>query len=364
MKNIVSKRTVYDLLFTLSLLLATTGLSFLLFYFVSDNPANIALFYMLGVISIARFTSGYFYGVIASIFGVAFINCFFTYPYLEINFILPDYPFTFFCILTVSLLTSATTSHLKRQAETLALRERQLFEADKEKMRANLLRAISHDLRTPLTSILGSISSFEENDASYSREERREMAENIYGDASWLLNMVENLLSVTRIQADASQLTTSPEMVEEVVAEAVARLKKRIPRAEIHVSIPAEILMIPMDAMLIEQVLINLMENSVVHSHSSAPIQLLVESQPDTICFRIIDFGIGLDEKQLDRIFDGSASSKASDAHKGMGIGLSICKTIITAHNGELTAKNHEEGAEFLFTLPKGEDTCPNSIYS
>ncbi|MEG0961630.1 MAG: DUF4118 domain-containing protein [Lachnospiraceae bacterium] len=355
MKKNLTRQHLHDLLLTIGLILVTTVLSFILFFYVSDNPANITLFYILGVITIARLTNGYFYGILTSVFGVIFINCFFTYPYFQLNFILPDYPFTFFCMLFITLITSTTTTHLKQQAEILALHEKSLAEADKEKMRANLLRAVSHDLRTPLTSIIGTVSSLLENDKDYTATERKELTQTICDDASWLLNMVENLLSVTKIHTADSKLNTSPEIVEEVVAEAISRLKKRLPQTEVEVTIPSEILMIPMDAMLIEQVLMNLIENSVVHAQSKKPIQLLVKNEPDVVSFHVIDFGSGIQVHLLETIFDGISSSSSSDVRKGMGIGLSICKTIINAHNGTITALNHEQGAEFLFTLPKEE---------
>lgn len=355
MNKFVFSQKLYDFLVAFFLLLFTTILCFLLFFYVSENIANIALLYILGIITIARYTSGYLYGILASFFGVIFINCFFTYPYFAVNFVLPDYPFTFLFMLAISTITSTATSHLKIQAKILALHEKQLAEADKEKMRANLLRAVSHDLRTPLTSIMGTLSTLEENDSDYTPTERKEVIHAIYDDANWLLDMVENLLSVTRIQTGDSKLKTSPEMVEEVVAEAVSKFKKRFPNAEIEVIIPHEFLLIPMDAMLIEQVLINLLENSFVHSKSEKTTQLIVENQPDTVCFRVLDYGVGIDKKQLDTIFDGTYSSTPSDVRNGMGIGLSICKTIITAHNGTITARNHNDGAEFLFTLPKEE---------
>lgn len=354
-KNISLPQKLHDFLITVLLLLITTGLCFFLHYCISENPANIALLYLLGIIAVSYLTNGYLYGLLACCMGVFFINCFFTYPYFQVNFILADYPFTFLFMFVASAITSTTTSHLKNQAETLALHKKQLAEADKEKMRANLLRAVSHDLRTPLTSIMGALSTLEESDEDYTPQERREVIHTIYNDANWLLNMVENLLSVTRIQTGASKLKKSPEMVEEVVGEAVVRFKKRFPDAEIEVSIPDEILLIPMDAMLIEQVLMNLLENAVVHSKSHSPTRLIVENLPDHICFRIIDQGVGIDVERLETIFDGTGNSGSSDVRKGMGIGLSICKTIISAHNGTIIARNHDPGAEFLFTLPKEE---------
>lgn len=356
MKKILKIQPLHDLLITLGLLLLTTVLTFLLFFFISRNSANVAIFYIIGIMTIARYTNGYFFGILASFFSIIFINCFFTYPYFSINFSISDYPFTFTCMLALSLITSTTTTNLKKQTEILALHERQLIEAEKEKMRANLLRAISHDLRTPLTSTLGYISSIEANANDYNPREYQELIHHIHDDASWLLNMVENLLSVTKIQTGDSKLNTIPEIVDEVIAESIIRFKKRMPYANIDVTIPSEILMVPMDAMLIEQVLINLMENAYTHSQSTKPIQLIVENHPQDICFRIIDQGIGLQEEQLEHLFDGTYSNaSSSDVRKGMGIGLSICNTIITAHKGKIIAKNHTEGAEFLFTLPKEE---------
>lgn len=146
-------------------------------------------------------------------------------------------------------------------------RERAINEADKERIRANLLRAISHDLRTPLTSIIGSSDSFTENYAALSDQEKLDLVSSINEDSHWLLNMVENLLSITRIQGDTGRVRKEDELVEEVVSEAITRIKKRIPDIEIHVTAPDNILIIPMDPLLIEQVLMNLMENAFVHSN-------------------------------------------------------------------------------------------------
>lgn len=350
------RQILHDLLITAGLLLLTTSLTFILFFQVSNNPANIALFYIFGILTTARNTNGFLYGILASGLGVLLINCFFTYPYFSINFSLPDYPFTFLCMLTLSILTSITTSYIKRQTELLASREKQLLEAEKEKLRANLLRAVSHDLRTPLTGILGASASLEEEWEHYESQERQELIHNIHDDASWLLNMVENLLSITHIQTDGSRLNTSLEVVDEVVAESVIRLKKRLPEADIQITLPSEILMIPMDAMLIEQVLINLLENALLHSCSDKPVQLIVEPHTHNIYFHVIDYGVGLNEEFVKHIFDGTYSeSSSSDVRKNNGIGLSICHSIITAHNGTIAARNHEHGAEFLFILPKEE---------
>ena len=297
-------------LFTLTLLGIATAHAFLFFSFVSENTANIALLYIIAQILIARYTNGYLHGLFSSVFSVICINFFFTYPFFRLNFTLSGYPVTFIGMLIITLLTTATTSSLLSDGSIL------------------------------------------------SDAEKRELLENIENDSSWLLNMVENLLSVTRINDTVThQVNKTPEIVEEVVAEAVQRLKKRFPSASIIVHVPTDYLLIPMDAILIEQVLINLLENALIHSGSSHSPELTVTDHPDHVTFCVKDFGHGLNPDVIPDIFSGICHNTGSvDSHKGMGIGLSICKTIIDAHNGYIEAKNHTNGALFLFTLPKEEE--------
>ena len=169
--------------------------------------------------------------------------------------------------------------------------------------------------------------------------------------------MVENLLSVTKISGEGTKLKKQEEVVEEIVAESVAKIQKRFPSSQIRVRVPDELLLVPMDAMLIEQVLINLMENAIRHSGTAKPIYLTVKHLWHHVYFSVLDQGIGIEEERLPHIFDGTTSSKSSDSSRGLGIGLPICKTIISAHGGEIYAKNNENGgANFTFVLPmKGE---------
>ncbi len=335
---------------TILIMSAATLCSFLFFFLVPSGSANITLFYVFALIIIARYTKGYRYGIAAALFCVVFINYFFTYPHFKLNFTLAGYPVTFIVMLAITLITSTLTSHMKRQAEALAA-------AEKEKMRANLLRAVSHDLRTPLTGIIGSVATLREDSLIQTDLQLHETVNHIYDDAAWLLNMVENLLSVTRIQVSDTHVKKSIEVVEEVVSESIARLKKRLPQARIEAALPQDFIMIPMDAILIEQVLINLMENALVHSKSTQPVRLQVTADLSCVLFEVIDYGVGIPKDLLDTIFDGvpSCESKSADSRKGMGIGLSICKTIVLAHHGTITAKNHTDGAVFSFTLPSAE---------
>lgn len=340
---------------TLLLSALSTGAAFWFFHNVPERPANISLSYITALVLIARFTTGYAYGIAASLVGVICVNFLFTYPYFAFNFTLTGYPTSFLFMLIISITISAMTTQIKVQAKALLEREKLLMDAEKEKMRANLLRSISHDLRTPLTGIIGNSSAYIDNRDTLSEQEKLALVSHINDDSNWLLNMVENLLSVTRIDQRSMQIATSLESVEEVAAEAIRRLKKRLPDADIQVQVPENYLLIPMDAMLIEQVIINLLENAVTHSQSTLPTELTVLEKETTVVFQVRDYGIGIDSKKLDTLFDGLpyTNESATDTHKGMGIGLSICKTIITAHNGNITACNQEPGCLFTFTLPK-----------
>ena len=351
--------TLQSLLILLAGLTVATLFAFLFFYYVPENSGNIALIYILVLIVIVRYSDGYLPGLIFSIVAVICVNYLFTFPYFELNFTLSGYPVTFLEMLGVTLLISTMTTNMKQQAQMIAEKDKLLSETEKEKMRANLLRAVSHDLRTPLTSIIGASSSYLDNNTLLAEDEKKAIVTHIHEDANWLLNMVENLLSVTRIRGQSSTVRKTDESVEEIVSAAINRLKKRIPEASVNASVPDELLILPMDAILIEQVLINLLENAIIHSQSSRPILCYVDDDNENVTFHVKDYGVGIDPERLKNIFDGNSyiGNSVSDSNKGMGIGLSICKTIITAHNGTINAKNHEQGAEFYFSLPKGEST-------
>ena len=328
------------------------------FFHYSKNSTSVAIIYVLAVMLVARYTIGYITGIIAAVFGVFFVNYVFTFPYMNFNFSIDGYPVTFLGMLLVSSITSTTTTRFKKQSQLLNEREKLLVEAEKETMRANLLRAVSHDLRTPLTSIIGLADTALSDSPEITEAKRCELLAGIREDANWLLNMVENLLSVTRIRVGDTHVSTSPEPLEEVVAEAVQRFRKRLPDSKVDVKVPDEFLMVPMDATLIEQVIINLLENAVYHSGPDEPIEFYVEKRDGYVAFHIRDYGKGIDPERLKTIFDGAGiePNASGDSHKGMGIGLTICKTIINAHNGNIEAANRLKGAEFIFTLPLEEE--------
>ena len=353
------KTLCHNILSTICILTLATVLAFSFFHITRSDPANIALIYILALIIIARITSGYVFGIISALFCVIFINWCFTYPYFKVNFQISGYPVTFVFLLSISLIISTLTTQLKKQDKMILERERAINEADKERIRANLLRAISHDLRTPLTSIIGSSDSFIENYQNLTDPEKQSLVSSINEDSHWLLNMVENLLSITRIDNETAKVTKSLEAVDEVASAAVIRFRKRFPNAVVRVKVPDELVMVMMDAMLIQQVILNILQNAQLHAKSTKPLELTIDEDEDYVYFHIRDYGVGIDETRIATIFDGDSyheTTGETDGYKGMGIGLSICKTIITAHDGTIIAKNHSEGVEFCFSLPKEKE--------
>ncbi len=256
--------------------------------------------------------------------------------------------------LFLRMIASQLAMALERQRLSDQQREI-LVEAEKEKMRSNLLRAISHDLRTPLAGILGASATIRENGKSLDDATLDKLVASIQEESQWLIHIVENLLSVTRINEGGTKVTKTPEAAEEVVAEAVGRVKKRFPQRAISVRVPDELLEVPMDATLIAQVLINLLENAVQHSPESSTVTVELSEKEDAAVFEVLDSGTGIPKEDLPYLFESYVphGNKPSDASRGMGIGLSICMSIIKAHNGKMEAENREAGgAVFRFALP------------
>ena len=256
-KQTVIKLTWRDSLITAGILAVATGCGFLL-HGGGQNNGHIPLMFVLAILLISRFTNSYFYGMLSSVIAVFEVNYIFTYPYFYINFTLSGYPLTFLVMFSVSVVVSMLTTQIKQQ-------EKIRIEIEKEQMRGNLLRAVSHDIRTPLTSIVGAVSAVIENKDKLSEEKTLTLLNDVKDEAQWLVRVVENLLLVTRIDSDPAKITKEPEIVEEILGEAVAKFKKRFPGAPLKISMPEEVLFVPMDAMLIEQVLCNLLENAVLH---------------------------------------------------------------------------------------------------
>ena len=338
----ISKR---DALITLGILALATAVCTPL-RLAGTTPGFAFPVFVLAVLLVSRLTDGYFYGIVAAILGVICVNFAFTYPFLAFDFTIDGYPLTFLTLLTVSIFTSALTTKMKKW-ETMRA------DAEKERMRANLLRSISHDIRTPLTSIIGSASAILDN-PELPREQQREMLENVREEGQWLIRVVENLLSITRMGGE-TELVKDEEVAEEILGSAARVFRKRFPQIAITVRAPEELLMVPMDPILIAQVLSNLLENAVIHGETTTAVRLSVTREGDSARFSVVDNGQGIPVDVLPKLFDGTLKHNETgvgDGKRNMGLGLSVCRAIVRAHGGQLNARNLEQGAEFCFTLP------------
>lgn len=230
--------------------------------------------------------------------------------------------------------------------------------AKNEQLRANLLRAISHDLRTPLTSISGNASNLLSNGDSFDRDTKQQLYMDIYDDSMWLINLVENLLAVTRIEEGRLNLRMSEELVEDVVKEALRHINRKSVEHSISFESEDEFLLAKMDARLIVQVIINIVDNAIKYTPPNSHIAIKAEKQGNKAVISISDDGAGIPDALKPRIFDMfySGANQIADSRRSLGLGLSLCKSIIHAHGGEIkVSDNLPQGTIFTFTLPAGE---------
>jgi two-component system sensor histidine kinase KdpD len=230
--------------------------------------------------------------------------------------------------------------------------------AKNEKMRANLLRAISHDLRTPLTSISGNADNLLSNGESFDADTKQQIYTDIYNDSVWLTNLVENLLSVTRLEDGNMKLNKSAELIDEIITEALNHINKRSVEHKITVCESDDIMLVDVDARLIVQVIINIVDNAIKYTPNGSEITISTERKDDMISVSIADNGNGIADDIKDKVFDMfyTGANKIADSRRSLGLGLALCKTIISAHGGEITVSdNNLHGAVFTFTLPVKE---------
>ena len=337
---------------------------------------NSALVFVLAVVCISFFTTGYAYGITASIIGTFCINYFFMVPYSAFSLSHTGYPVAMLSMVAISCIVCALTSRVEQQAIEAVRREKNtktLYEMNeklnaekaaiqlqsaRETIRGNILRAVSHDLRTPLTAISGAASVLLSSEDILRSEKNASLANDIKADADALIVMVENLLSVTRIQDGTIPLKKREEMLEEVAGDAILTTRRRFPNCHVDLELSEDILYLPMEPMLIKQVMVNLLENAVRHSGSQSGILLNLFRQDEWAVVEVRDHGKGLPPEVCQAVQSGRPLSRDlnGDSTRGMGIGLSVCQSIIKAHNGFFAAGNAPEGGAVIrFGLPMKE---------
>lgn len=338
----------------LAVYLSCTGLSFLLDYFHIDT-LNFIMIYILGVLIIAIFTEGYALSLIFSLFSVASYNYFFTSPRLSLAVFDLKYIATFILMFAISIVVSTVTFKLKKKLVEINKLSTEKYlsekETEREKLKATMLRSISHDLRTPLTSI-GSGAELLLVGDNLSGVEKNEILKNIIDESHWTVRLVEDLLTLTKVEANNLVIKKEDEAVEEIIPQALRNIAAIKGNREIIVDIPKELLLVSMDATLIIQLISNILNNAIKFTSDDGRIRIQVFNSGNAAVFRIYNNGTQFEDSKIDKMFDlyYSDCNRAST-----GIGLAVCKAIVAAHGGTISARNNDEGVVFEFTLPIGE---------
>ncbi len=337
-------KILYNILVSIFILAVCFGIS-LVVQQVFKISALVSSIFILAVFLISIVTDGYVYGIAASLASVLINNYAFTFPYFKVDFLEGGNIISGLIMLAIAIMTSMLTTRIKRQEKI----------KENEKLRANLLRAVSHDLRTPLTTIYGSCSVIIENYDSVKKEQQLKLLGEIREDSENLIRMVENLLSVTKVNGANVRIEKTDTVLEELIDAVVMKFKKSYPEQPVDVNIPEDFVSIPMDAILIRQVLMNLMENAVIHATGMTKLELNVFLEDNMAMFEVADNGCGIPKDRINNIFSGYIESMKRPVDGGrnnMGIGLSVCQAIVRAHGGELVALNRPDGgAAFSFKL-------------
>lgn len=293
-----SRQRQKDILFSLIVFFSAFAVN-LLIQKLFTTQTLVPMIFVFGVFLISLKTHGYCYGITSAIVSVFAVDFAFTYPYYVFDFFVEESILSAVIMMVVAVSTSTLNIRIRVQEKLRA-------ESEKERMRGNLLRAISHDLRTPLTSIYGSSSTLISKYDALPKEQQLKLLGEIQEDSEWLIRMVENLLSVTRIDGAKVEVVKTPTVLDELIDSVLMKFSKKHPNQKVITQIPDEFVDIPMDSLLIEQVLLNLLENAVFHAKGMTELTLSVSLVGDKAVFEVADNGCGIPEDALQKIFTGS----------------------------------------------------------
>jgi two-component system sensor histidine kinase KdpD len=329
---------------------AATCVGWPLYHYFHLADTNILMLYLLAVVWIAtRYTRGP--AILTSVLGVAAFDYLFVRPYYTFTVADQQYLITFTVMLTTALVISALTLRLRAHA-------RQAQEAwervEAEFLRNTLLSAVSHDLRTPLASITGASSALLESGESLSAGDRRELMSTITGQAERMERLINNLLDMTRLEAGGLVLKREWQPLQEVVGSALRHLDRRLRGRSITTAFAPELPLVRIDAVAIEQVLVNVLDNAVEYTPAGSGIDLRAVVNEGQVVLEIADHGPGLPAGAEERIFEKFFRYHPDQSPRGgIGLGLAICRGIVEAHGGTITARNEPGGgAVFRMVLP------------
>ena len=310
---------------------------------------NIAMVYLLAVVIIAlRFSRGP--AVLTSLLSVAAFDFLFVPP--QGTFTIDDvqYLLTFAILLAVGLTISGLVESVRFQAKAQAKAE---TAAETERMRNTLLASISHDLRTPLAVMAGASSSLAERGERLGAEERQALARSIFEQAREMSEQVAKVLEMTRLECGEIELERDWDSIADIAGAVLARLRERLAHHRVIVELPGELPLVRVDAALIDQALSNLLENAAKHTPAGTLVRLRAKVEPGEIVVSVEDFGPGLPEEDLERIFAKFQRGAPEATGTGVGLGLAICRAIVALHGGRVWAEQLPGGGTaFRFALP------------
>lgn len=315
--------------------------------------ATMVIVFVLGVLVTTILTNGLGYSVFASLVSILSYNFFLIAPRFSLAIDGPGYVGTIGAMIAFALLANYLVSRLRRI-------ERQSTEASlvaqREQLRANMLRSVSHDLRTPLTSIIGDAEMLLDEETHLEEDSRRQLVTDIRDDATWLRTMVENLLAVTRIEDGNVSLDTGIELVDDVIEEAMRHVSRNAEGHQIMVEPSRELLLANMDPQVIVQVIVNLVDNAIAHTQPDSTITISSMREGPMVAISVADDGPGIADEDKSRIFELFYTGGGADSTRGTGIGLALCRSVVEAHGGTIRVEDVDpHGSRFVFTLPAEE---------
>jgi two-component system sensor histidine kinase KdpD len=306
------------------------------------EPTNIVMFYLLAVV-IAAIWWGQGPAIVTSILSVLAFDFFLVPPYLTLSVADLQYIFTFIAFLIVGVVVSTLASKTREQ----------VIQRQTEKLQSALLNSISHDLRTPLVSITGSLTALLDSDSGLDDATRKELLETAFTESDRLNRLVGNLLDMTRMEAGALKINRKACELRDVLGVTLEQLKGKIKARNIRIDIPKDFPEISMDFLFMMKVFFNLIDNALKYSPVDTPIDIRATAFKDKVRIEVKDRGIGILQGDLKRIFEKFYRVERPQKISGTGLGLSICKGIIEAHGGQISAQNNpDKGATFTITIP------------
>ncbi len=338
-------RSLYPYLMSVGLIALVT----LIGEFVKRDlePTNLVMLYLFIVVLVAA-RWGRRPAILASFLSVLAFDLFLVPPYFTLVVSDVQYIFTLIGLLTVGIMISELMEKMRKQSRKV--KQLELLQVT-EKLQTALLNSISHDLRTPLVSITGSLSILLHDASWFDEETRNELLENALEDSERLNRIVGNLLDMTRVEAGALKVSLKLCELRDVIGVSLQELKEKLIRRSVQIQIPPNFPEIPMDFSLMVKVFVNLIDNAVKYSTDGTPIQIQAKAQENKVRIEISNEGIRIRKEDLQRIFDKFYRAVKPDQVRGIGLGLSICKGIVEAHGGNIWAESHPAKKETTFVV-------------